>query len=77
MVVDHLTKMVHFIPYNKSITTEKIVKLFLDHVFCYHEFLKNIISDHGPQFVSKFWKWHFELLGVKVKLSLAFHLLFE
>jgi hypothetical protein len=54
VVVDHFTKMAHVIPYNKSITGEKIAKLFSDHVFCYHELLKDIISDHGPQFVSKF-----------------------
>ncbi len=72
-VVDCLMKMVHFIPCNKSIIGKKTVKLFLDHVFCYHGFPKDIISDCGPQFTSKFWKWLFEQLNVKVKLSLAFH----
>ncbi len=73
MVVDHLTNMVHFIPYNKSITNEKTIKLFLDHVFCCHGFLENIVFDGELQFASKFCKWFFELLGVKVKLSLVFH----
>jgi hypothetical protein len=36
VVLDCFMKMAHFIPYNKSITDKKIVKLFLDHVFCYH-----------------------------------------
>jgi hypothetical protein len=49
-------KIAHFIPCNKSIIGEKIAKLFLDHVFCYHELLEYIIFDHGPQFVSKFEK---------------------
>jgi hypothetical protein len=31
MVVDHLMKMVHFIPCNKSITSKKIIKLVLVH----------------------------------------------
>jgi hypothetical protein len=44
MVLDRLMKMVHFIPCNKSITYEKRVKLFCDHVFHYH----------GLQFASKF-----------------------
>jgi len=65
--------MVHFILYNKSIIDEKITKLFLDRVFHYHGLPENIISNHGPQFSSKFWKRLFELLDVKVKLSLAFH----
>jgi hypothetical protein len=62
--------MVHFIPINKSIISEKIVKLFLDHVFRYHGLPEDIISNHGPQFASKFWKQIFKLLCVKVKLLL-------
>ncbi len=73
LVVDHLTKMAHFILYKKSIIGQKTTKLFLDHVFHYHGFLENIVSNHGPQFASKFWKWLFKLLGVKVKSSLVFH----
>jgi hypothetical protein len=56
VVVDHLTKMAHFIPCNKSITSEKTVKLVIDRVFCYHGLLENIVFYHGPQFASKFWK---------------------
>ncbi len=55
VVVARFTKMVHFIPCNKSITSEKITKLFFDHVFCYHELLEDIFFDHGPQFIFKFW----------------------
>ncbi len=73
VVVDHLTKMVHFIPCNKTITSKKTSKLFLDHVFWYHGILENIIYNNGPQFVSKFWRRLFELLGVKMKLSSNFH----
>jgi hypothetical protein len=73
VVVDHRTKRAHFIPHNKSIIGEKIIKLFLDHVFRYHRFLEDIVFYCGPQFTSKFWKWLFELLGVKVKLSSIFH----
>ncbi len=73
VVVDHLTKMVHFIPCTKTITDEITTKLFFDHVFQYHGLLEDIIFDHGPQFVSKFWKQLFKLLSVKVKLSLVFH----
>jgi hypothetical protein len=73
VVVDRFTKMAHFIPCNKSIIGEKTTKLFLDHVFRYHRLLENIVSDHGPQFASKFWIRLIKLLSVKVKLSLTFH----
>ncbi len=43
VVVDCFTQMVHFIPCNKSITSEMTTKLFLHHVFHYHGFPKVII----------------------------------
>ncbi len=69
MVVDHLTKTIHFISCTKIIVGEGTTKLIFDHVFVYHGVPKDIIFYHGPQFASKFWKQLFELLGVKVKLS--------
>jgi hypothetical protein len=73
VVVGYLTKMVHFIMCTKIITNKRTTKLLPDHVFLYHGLLKDISFDHGLQFASKFWKWLFKLLGVKVKLSLVFH----
>jgi hypothetical protein len=52
--MDYLMKMAHFIPCNKSITSKKTAKLFIDHVFHYHGFPKDIVFDRGPQFASKF-----------------------
>jgi hypothetical protein len=59
--------------FTNIITNERITKLFLDYDFQYHGSLEDIIYDYGLQFASKFWKWLFEPLGVKVKLSLTFH----
>ncbi len=73
VVVDHLKKIVHFIPCNKLITSERTTKLFLYHVFRYHGFFEDIIYNCGPQFVSKFWKKLFESISMKVKLSSTFH----
>jgi glycosylphosphatidylinositol phospholipase D len=56
VVVDFLTNMAHFIPYTKTINDEGTTKLFLDHVFRYQGLPENIISNHGLQFASKFWK---------------------
>jgi hypothetical protein len=59
---------------NKIIIGEKASKLFFDHVFWYHGLYEYIIFfNHEPQFVAKFWKRFFELLGVKVKLLSFFH----
>jgi hypothetical protein len=53
MVVDLLTKMAHFFPCTKTTTNEGITKFFFDHVFQYHGFLEDIISNCGPQFTFK------------------------
>jgi hypothetical protein len=47
VVVDCFAKITHLIPCNKSIIDEKITKLFLDHVFHYHEHIENIVYDCG------------------------------
>jgi hypothetical protein len=54
VMVDHLTKMVHFILCTKIIIGEGTTKLFLDYVFQYHGLPKDIIYDREPQFASKF-----------------------
>jgi hypothetical protein len=64
VVVDYLTKMAHIILCTKIINSEGTTKLFIDHVFQYHGFFKDIISDCGLKFASKFWKHLFELLSV-------------
>jgi hypothetical protein len=54
VVVDYLTKMVHFISCTKIIIGKGTTKLFLDDVFRYHGFSKNIISICGLEFAFKF-----------------------
>jgi hypothetical protein len=71
--VDRLTKMVHFVPNKKTITGEEIAKLFVNNVYRYRGLHDDIISDQGPQFVSKFWRSLFEILKMDIKLSSAFH----
>jgi hypothetical protein len=47
VVVDRLTKMVHFIPCTKTITREETVKLFLDNICHIHGLPNDIILDMG------------------------------
>ncbi len=74
VVVDRLTKMAHFTLYSKSITAGETAELILDRIVRLHGFPEEIVSDRGPQFASKFWRRLFELLGVDIRLSSAFHL---
>ena len=52
VVVDRLTKMVHFISTIEKTLAEGLVQLFRDNVWKLHELPKSIISDQGPQFVA-------------------------
>jgi len=48
VVVDWLTKMVHFIPTTEKMMVERLVRLFRDNMWKLHRLSKSIISDQGP-----------------------------
>ena len=52
VVVDRLTKMVHFIPTTEKTLAEELTRLFRDNIQKLHGLLKSIISDKGPQFTA-------------------------
>jgi len=52
VVVNRLTKIVHFIPTTEKTSAEGLVQLFRDNVWKLHGLPKSIISDKEPQFVA-------------------------
>ena len=73
VVVDRLTKMVHFIPTMKRTSVEGLAQLFRDNVWKLHRLPESIISDWGPQFVAGIMQELNKILGIESKLSTAFH----
>ena len=76
MVVDRLSKERHYIPCTEEdngTNAETTAAMFLRHVWCYHGLPISLTSDHGPQFASKMWNSLCKLLGIKAKLSTAWH----
>ena len=73
VVVDRFSKMTHFIPCVEAIDAEGVAKLIMKNIVRLHGLPDSIVSDRGPQFVSKFWRILLDFLGVKVKLSTAAH----
>jgi len=73
VVVDRLTKMVHFIPTTEKTSAEGLARLFRDNVWKLHGLPKSIISDRGPQSAAGLMRELNEMLGIKSKLSTAFH----
>jgi len=65
--------MVHFIPTIEKTLAEGLARLFRDNVWKLYNLPKSIISDKGPQFAAELmWELN-RMLGIKSKLSTAFH----
>ena len=73
VIVDRLSKLVHFVPTTKNVNADITAKLFLNHVYRHHGIPDVIISDKDSIFLSKFWKELFRLLGTKLRPSSAYH----
>ena len=73
VVVDYFTKMGHFLATNKTCTAFQLAELLIPNLFRLHGLPDKIVSDRGPQFVSKFWQRFCELAKIKRSLSTAFH----
>jgi len=73
VVVDQFTKMAHFVPTTEKTTAEGLARLFRDNVWRLHGLPKSIISDRGLQFAVGLMRELNEMLGIKTKLSTAFH----
>jgi hypothetical protein len=72
VVVDRLSKSKKFIPLY-SLKVEDVVQAYIEHVWRCEGHPEEIISDRGTQFTSLFWNRLCKQLGVKPKLSTAFH----
>jgi len=73
VIVDRLSKMVHFVPTTSDVTSAEFAQLFLNNVVRLHGLPTEIVSDRGSQFISQFWKKLCEKLGIKRAMSTAFH----
>ena len=47
-IFDRYTKMTHFLPCTKDISSEETSKLVVREVFCHQGLPDNIINDRGP-----------------------------
>ena len=72
-VVDRFSKMVRFIALPKLPSASETAEIMINHVFKIHGFPRDIVSDRGPQFVSRFWKEFCKLIGAKVSLTSGYH----
>jgi hypothetical protein len=63
VIMDRLTKSVHFIPVSTTYRVRQYAELYISHIVHYHDIPKTIISDRGSIFVARFWEQLHECLG--------------
>jgi hypothetical protein len=73
VIVDRLTKVAHFLPVKTSYLVLTYAELYIARILSLHGIPKTIVSDRGPQFVSKFWEELRRSLGTKLLNSSAYH----
>src|SRR5690242_19621610 len=73
VIVDRLTKVAHFLPVKTYYPVFTYAELYIARILSLHGVPKTIVSDRGPQFVSKFWEELHKSLGTKLLHSSAYH----
>jgi hypothetical protein len=73
VIMDHLSKVVHFILVKTTYKGSKLAELYIARIVCLHGVTKKIVFDRGTQFTSMFWEKLHELLDTKLNCSSAYH----
>ncbi len=73
VVVDRFSKACKLIPLKGLPTALEMAESLFHHVFRNYGLPEDIVSDRGPQFISRVWKAFFQLLGLTVSLSSGYH----
>ena len=73
VIVDRLTKSVHFIATNNTYFLERYARLYVDEIVRLHGASLSIVSDRDPRFTSRFWPKLQDAMGTKLYFSTTFH----
>lgn len=73
VVVDRLTKIVHYEPVLTTLDVEQLAEVLIEAVIKYHGLPDSIITDRESLFTSRFWSSLCYYLNVKRRLRTAFH----
>jgi hypothetical protein len=74
VVVDRLTKYVHFIVISSQYNTSQVAYLFIMVVLIIHCLPRKIVSDWDSRFLNTFWKELFRLSRTYLTPSASYHL---
>ena len=73
VVVGRFTKMAHFIGLETNATARDIADTFLTEVWKLNRLPSEIILDMDAKFSGEFWESLYKALGIKRRMSTAYH----
>ena len=73
VVCDRLSKMTHFVATTEETSVEGLARLLRDNVWKLHRLPESVVLDRGPQLAAELMRELNRMLGIKTKLSTAFH----
>jgi len=73
VIIDLLTVMIHLVPSQTTYTAKDIAELMFAEVYKLHGLPRTIVSDRDVLFTSLFWTHLNKLMGVKQRMSSAYH----
>jgi transposase InsO family protein len=73
VIIDRLTKIAHFLPVRVKYIVATYAELYIARILNLHGVPKTIVSDRGPQFMSKFWEELHKALDTKLLHSSTYH----
>ncbi len=73
IVVDRFSKSCKLIPLRGLPSALETAESLFQHIFRNFGLPEDIVSDRGPQFISRVWRGFLHLLGVSVSLSSGYH----
>ena len=74
VIVNRLTKMINYKLVKVTIDALGLTEIIINVVVRHHGFSDSIVTNRGSLFTSKFWSLLCYFLGIKRRLSTAFHL---
>ena len=73
VVCDRLSKIAHFVATTEGTSVEGLARLFRDNMWKLHRLPESIVLDKRPQFAVELTKELNRMLGIEMRLSIAFH----
>ncbi|GJV16543.1 putative reverse transcriptase domain-containing protein [Tanacetum coccineum] len=73
VIVDRLTKSIHFIPTRETDSMETLIRLYIKEIVSWHGMPISIISDRDSHFTSRFCQSLQGALGTQLDMSMTYH----